>query len=177
MAKRLFSLRVCVARSIQTMTTPLLWHNITHSTRNWRVEVNLLFTTLKTTPALLWKLRVLSENFDMKMSIEGLHGAVRTYMCTILPCPVVSFLYSVVLRKTNKTPFYFWIPSWQKLKFQPSVCTIIFVTICNIGIMVWTQLKVSGHFLVFSYTTACEEETNMVVESSMTRKLAWYDIT
>ena len=52
------------------MTTPCVWHSIRHSTRNcWRVEVNLLFTTLKTTPALLWKVPFLSENFDTKMSI------------------------------------------------------------------------------------------------------------
>ena len=37
------------------MTAPRVGHNITHSTRNClRVEVILLFTTLKTTPALLW---------------------------------------------------------------------------------------------------------------------------
>ena len=53
-----------------TMTTPRMWHSITHGTQNfWRVEVNLLFTTLKTTAALSWKVRFLSENFDMKMSI------------------------------------------------------------------------------------------------------------
>ena len=57
-----------------TLTTPRVWHSITHSTRNcWRVDVILLFTTLKTTPALLWnyagEVRFLLENFDMKMSI------------------------------------------------------------------------------------------------------------
>ena len=75
------------------------------------------------------------------------------------------------IEKNNKTPFYFWIPSWQKLKFQPSVCTIILATLCNFGIVVWTHLKVSRHFLVFSYTAPCEEETNMAVESAMTCKI------
>ena len=65
------------ASTTMTTTTPRVWHCITHSTRNcWRVEVILLFTALKTTPALLWnyasKVRFLSENFDMKMSIVGL---------------------------------------------------------------------------------------------------------
>ena len=51
------------------------------------------------------------------------------------------------------------------------MCTIILVTLCNFGIVAWTQLKVSGHFLKFSYTVACEEETNMVVKSWMTCKI------
>ena len=65
------------APTTMTTTTPRVWHSITHSTRNcWRIEVILLFTELKTTPARLWnyasKVRFLSENFDTKMSIVGL---------------------------------------------------------------------------------------------------------
>ena len=92
-----------------------------------------------------------------KPSIEGLHDAVRTYTRTILPCPR-DFLFCIVRyweKQNNKTTFYFWIPSSQKLKFQPRVCTVILVTLCNFGIVVWTQLKVSGRFLssVFLYRT------------------------
>ena len=64
-----------------------------------------------------------------RLPIEGLHDAVRTYTHTILSCPMVSFLYHEVSRKTTKKPFYFWVPSWHELKYQPSVCTIILVTL------------------------------------------------
>ena len=62
-----------------TMTTPRVWHSITHSTRNcWGLVVILLFTTLKTTPVLLWnharKVRFLVENFDLKMSVKQSGG-------------------------------------------------------------------------------------------------------
>ena len=51
------------------------------------------------------------------------------------------------------------------------MCTIILVILCNFGIVLWTQLKVLWHLLVFSYTAPCEEETNMAVESAMTCKI------
>ena len=63
------------------------------------------------------------------------------------------------------------IDSWQKLEFKPIVCIIILVTQLNFGIMVWIQLKLSGHFLVFSYTAPCEEDTNMAVKNAMTCKI------
>ena len=71
-AKRLLSLRAVLLGAFTTMTTPRMWHSIfMHSTRNcWCVEILLLFTMLKTTPALWWndvsKVCFLSENFDMK---------------------------------------------------------------------------------------------------------------
>ena len=43
----------------------------------------------------------------VKTLYRGLHDAVRTYTRTILSCPVVSFLYCAVLRKTTKHPFIF----------------------------------------------------------------------
>ena len=67
------------------------------------------------------------------------------------------------IEKNIKTPLYFLfrhIRNWN----QPSVCTIILVTLCNFGIVIWTQLKILGHFLVFSHTTPCEKETNMAVK-------------
>ena len=40
-------------------------------------------------------------------ALEGLYDAARTDTRTILPCPVVSFLYCGVLRKARKHPFIF----------------------------------------------------------------------
>ena len=39
--------------------------------------------------------------------IEGFHDAVRTYVRTILPRSLASFLYGAVWRKTTKSAFSF----------------------------------------------------------------------
>ena len=91
---------------------------------------------------------------------DGLYDVVHTYtrmICTMRSTHIharfallyVFFFVPHSIEKNNKTCFYFWFPSWQELKFQPSVCTIILVTLHNFGIVVWTQLKVSEHFLAF----------------------------
>ena len=41
---------------------------------------------------------------------------------------------------------------------------------CTYVILVWTQSKVLGHFIVFSYTVPCKEETNMTYKIN----LIWY---
>ena len=100
-----------------------------------------------------------------KPSIEGLHDAVRTNTSTWFP-----FCIARYWEKHENTILFF---NSFMTEIKPSVCTIILVTLCNIGIVVWTQLKVLGHFLVFSYTAPCEEETNMAIESAMTCKIGF----
>ena len=67
----------------------------------------------------------------------SLHDTVCTYTRMILPRSLVSFLYSVVWRKTTKHTFIFDSPHNRK-SFHPSVCSNILVTQLYFGIMIWT---------------------------------------
>ena len=99
------------------MTTPHMWYSITHSTRNcWRVEVNLLFTMLKTTPALLWKVCFLSENFNMKMSITRWQKEDQVLLLTSLVYNesnhrgLLCDLISSQVCKSSYSQLLFWFP-------------------------------------------------------------------
>ena len=97
-----------------TMTTPRVWHSITHSTRNcWRVEVILLCTTLKTTPALLWnyasKVHFLTETFDMKMSIIRVSSVVCGFNACVQHVPRDHSVrkWNLLARRTPRNDFGF----------------------------------------------------------------------
>ena len=93
-------------------------------------------------------------------------------------CPAHCFLFVLCgIEKNNKTPYYFWIPSWQKLRLQPSVSTIILVTLYDFVLVVWTQLKVLGHFLVFTYTAPAKRKPTWRSKVRWLAKPAWYDVT
>ena len=59
--------------------------------------------------------------------IECLHNAVRTYMRTILPCSLVSFLYGTVWRKTTKHDVILHLLHNRTLNLT-TVCVNILVT-------------------------------------------------
>ena len=80
------------------------------------------------------------------------------------------------IEKNNKTPFYFLSPSWQKLKFQPSVCTFILVTLCNFGIVVRT-LKFRDIFLCFPIPHHAKWKPTWRSKVQWLAKSAWCDVT
>ena len=112
------------------------------------------------------KLPTFADYLKLVFFFFFLNTTEYTSICTRF-CPAPWFPFCTA-RLYNKTRFHFSIPSWQEWRFQPIVCTILLVTL---GIVVWTQLKVSGHFLVFSFTAPCKKETNMVVKSAVTCKI------
>ena len=61
--------------------------------------------------------------------IEGLHNVARTYMRMILTHHLVSLFVWCGVEKNNKKRLNFWFTLWKELKFQPSVCADIFVTL------------------------------------------------
>ena len=97
------------------------------------------------------------------------HNAFCTHMCTILPRPLVSFLYGVVQRKTTKTlePSIYFM---ERIKIF-SKCVLIFLSLsCNLDL--WYEgNKFLRHFVAFSNTAPYKEETNMAVASTMTCKI------
>ena len=94
------------------------------------------------------------------------YAPLRAWIC---PAPWFPFCIARYGEKQQNTLLF--LNSFMTENKISTECAIILVTPCNFGIVVCTQINVSGHFLVFSYTGSCEEETNMAVESTMTCKI------
>ena len=50
---------------------------------------------------------------------------------------------------------------------------LIFLSLCSNMVLGINWIKVTGHFVVFSYTVSCKEETNIAVASMMTCKIGF----
>ena len=64
----------------------------------------------------------------LTVPVEGLHDAIHTYTRMILLRRLVSFRVTQYREKQQKT-LNFWFTSQNDLKFPPSVCNNILVTL------------------------------------------------
>ena len=103
------------------------------------------------------------------LRIDSLHDAVRTYMRTILSRSLVSFSYGAVCKKQQNLLL---LLIYFIARFEMSTeCVLIFFSLgCNL-VLHYELDQIKTHFIVFSYTWPCQEETNMAAVSMMTCKI------
>ena len=110
--------------------------------------------------------------------IEDLHNVTSIYTCMTLPCSLVSFLYSVVWRKTTKHTVILDLLHNRILNFT-RVYVLIFLSL-SCSLVLWYELMKSSETFccVFQYQTVGRGNQH----GGQSRiwwlaKLAWYDIT